>query len=369
MSDHHNFLRKHRQFEINRSDRPALFCHRLTDHPSFFSFVWFVNRHNWILLRTTALNTDFDTTHIRLSIVLRNNISRAFTTSSIRRLLVLLLLFHHIGFVLKSVPNRSASATFVSFRPVPYSSLPHFIISIRDRLSRLLPAFFGGRTMAWRSHGRTNDELVDNLKRNGIFSNDRVATVMKQVDRANYCSINPYQDGPQSIGYSVTISAPHMHASALQLLHGKLKPGTLKGFISLHYDYTIIHAFTARRIQKGNRCLDVGSGSGYLTACMGLMVAPNGKAIGIDHIDELVEFSRKNIQKDQPQLLSSGVVELVGNSKSDCNQIKQNHACYRLSIIVIAVGDGRNGYESGGPYDAIHVGAAATGLPEKASSK
>lgn len=33
---------------------------------------------------------------------------------------------------------------------------------------------------------------------------------MKQVDRGNYVSKNPYMDGPQDIGYGVTISAPHM---------------------------------------------------------------------------------------------------------------------------------------------------------------
>ena len=62
----------------------------------------------------------------------------------------------------------------------------------------------------------------------------------------------------------------------------------------------------------GNRCLDIGCGSGYLTACMGLLVAPKGKAIGIDHIQELVDFSKRNIQQDQPDLLRDGVVEFVG---------------------------------------------------------
>lgn len=33
---------------------------------------------------------------------------------------------------------------------------------------------------------------------------------MKSVDRGNYVSTSPYLDQPQSIGYGVTISAPHM---------------------------------------------------------------------------------------------------------------------------------------------------------------
>ena len=34
-----------------------------------------------------------------------------------------------------------------------------------------------------------------------------------------------YMDAPQSIGYAATISAPHMHAYALELLLDQLRPG------------------------------------------------------------------------------------------------------------------------------------------------
>ena len=44
-------------------------------------------------------------------------------------------------------------------------------------------------------------------------------------------------DSPQSIGFGVTISAPHMHAHALQILAGHLR--------------------------EGSTALDVGCGSGY----------------------------------------------------------------------------------------------------------
>lgn len=57
-------------------------------------------------------------------------------------------------------------------------------------------------------------------------------------------------DSPQSIGYGVTISAPHMHAHALELLKDQLTPG--------------------------ENALDVGSGSGYLTTCMAIMLGENG---------------------------------------------------------------------------------------------
>merc|ERR1711964_48603 len=82
------------------------------------------------------------------------------------------------------------------------------------------------------------------------------------------------------------------------------------------------------------------SGSGYLTVCMALMVGAGGKAVGIDHIPELVQMGRDNIRKDGKQdLVESGQLTLVE-------------------------GDGRKGWAEGGPYHAIHVGAAAPTLPQ-----
>uniref|UniRef100_A0A224XNC7 Protein-L-isoaspartate O-methyltransferase n=1 Tax=Panstrongylus lignarius TaxID=156445 RepID=A0A224XNC7_9HEMI len=168
-------------------------------------------------------------------------------------------------------------------------------------------------TMAWRSHGKTNVELVKNLRKNSIIRSDEIESVMINVDRARYVTHNPYMDVPQGIGYGVTISAPHMHAHALELLRDQLKPGS--------------------------RALDVGSGSGYLTVCMALMVGPAGKAVGIDHIKELVDYSISNVKSDHPELLDTGSLQLV-------------------------VGDGRLGFPDEAPYNAIHVGAASPVLPQ-----
>lgn len=38
-------------------------------------------------------------------------------------------------------------------------------------------------------------------------------------------------------------------------------------------------------------------GTGYLTACLAIMVGPEGHAVGVEHIPELVESSIKSIQK------------------------------------------------------------------------
>lgn len=168
-------------------------------------------------------------------------------------------------------------------------------------------------TMAWRSHGTDNTSLVDKLQENGIVKSQEVRTAMLAVDRGHYVQHSAYQDAPQRIGWNITISAPHMHAHALELLKDKLQPGC--------------------------RALDVGSGSGYLTVCMAHMVGEGGRVVGIDHIPELVDASRANIHGDGAgPLLESGQLTMV-------------------------VGDGRQGWPQGGPYHCIHVGAAAPELP------
>lgn len=157
--------------------------------------------------------------------------------------------------------------------------------------------------------------LVEKLKTSGIISDTRVESTMLKVDRAYYNpSKYPYLDEPFQIGFGATISAPHMHAYALEALKDKLVDGA--------------------------KVLDVGSGSGYMTACMAHMIGPKGVAYGVEHIKELVSKSVENMNKDCSELIESGRVKIVQS-------------------------DGRVGLDEYAPYDAIHVGACADGLPEK----
>lgn len=48
---------------------------------------------------------------------------------------------------------------------------------------------------------------------------------MLAVDRCHFAPAHPYMDCPQPIGYGATISAPHMHAHAAEVLKDKIKHG------------------------------------------------------------------------------------------------------------------------------------------------
>jgi len=100
---------------------------------------------------------------------------------------------------------------------------------------------------------------------------------------------------------------------------------------------------------KSPKALDVGCGSGYLTAALGRFVQARkdksgGNVYGIDIYPRLVDLARENILKEDGDLIESGTVEL-------------KH------------GDGWEGWPEKGPYDAIHVGAAADKFPLKLANQ
>ncbi|KAL5214831.1 hypothetical protein ABZP36_003983 [Zizania latifolia] len=72
-----------------------------------------------------------------------------------------------------------------------------------------------------------NKTLVEYLKQYGAVRTDKVAEVMESIDRALFVAegLTPYTDSPMPIGYNATISAPHMHATCLELLKEHLQPG------------------------------------------------------------------------------------------------------------------------------------------------
>lgn len=89
-------------------------------------------------------------------------------------------------------------------------------------------------------------------------------------------------------------------------------------------------------LHPGARVLDIGSGSGYLTAVLANLVGTDGIVTGVDHIQGLIDLSINNTSKSSEgrDMLLKGQMAFVK-------------------------GDGRKGWKDRAPYDAIHVGAAA----------
>ncbi|KAL1900782.1 hypothetical protein Cpir12675_000796 [Ceratocystis pirilliformis] len=185
--------------------------------------------------------------------------------------------------------------------------------------------------MAWRSSGSSNKELVENMQRNELITDHRIANVLLQIDRAHYAPREPYSDSPQTLSHGATISAPHMHAMALMHL--------------LPYA-------SATDIRPAPRVLDIGSGSGYLTHALALLAGGKGRVVGVEHVEALRALGETNMCK------STEGQEMVDNGR-----------------VVFVKGDGRRGWKEEdsrdvgvgeeNKWDAIHVGACAEKLHEE----
>ena len=112
-----------------------------------------------------------------------------------------------------------------------------------------------------------------------------------------------YEDAPIPIGYGQTASQPSLQARFLQIL----RPG------------------------PDDRVLEIGTGSGYLTALLALMA---DRVFSVERVRELSSRARR-------------ALDLLG-----------------LQNVALLVGDGTIGWRKFAPYQAITVSAASPGIPD-----
>lgn len=183
---------------------------------------------------------------------------------------------------------------------------------------------------------------MDRLKSSGLVKTPRVEEALRAVDRrlfidaAHAAPADAYQDTPLRIGYSQTISAPHMHAICLELLERHLRPGC--------------------------RALDVGSGSGYLAAAMALMVSPGGYVLGVEKVPELAARSLQSVRAACPGLLAEGAA--AGDGPRPRGTVHDDPGGPPRPVLEITHANVLSAglMDGAEPFDAIHVGAAADEL-------
>lgn len=161
-------------------------------------------------------------------------------------------------------------------------------------------------------------DLVDDLIENRYLKTTGIISAFKKIKRADFVLpeyINEAEvNAPLPIGYGQTISQPLTVAFMLELLKPK----------------------------KGDKILDVGSGSGWTCALLAHIVGENGKIFGVERIIELRNFAEKNVSK--------------------YNFIKKG-------IVQIFCSDGYKGISGSAPFDKIIVAAAASEIPKELLSQ
>ncbi|MEM2889909.1 MAG: protein-L-isoaspartate O-methyltransferase [Candidatus Hadarchaeum sp.] len=157
---------------------------------------------------------------------------------------------------------------------------------------------------------KEREELIERLVKWGYLTKSEVIEAFKKVPRHEFVPENlkkySYADQPLPIGHGQTISAPSMIAIMLESLD----------------------------LRRGQRVLEIGTGSGYNAALIAEIVGSDGEIFTMERIPELAEFGRSNLEKT-----GYGRVRVI-------------------------IGDGTCGYEEGAPWDRILVTACAPEIPK-----
>lgn len=101
----------------------------------------------------------------------------------------------------------------------------------------------------------------------------KIQQAFQEIDRKDFVmdeyKTEAYLDAPLPILSDQTISQPSTVAFMLDLLD----------------------------VEKGDKILDIGAGSGWTTALLANLTGPKGNVIGLETIPDLVKFGQKNLAK------------------------------------------------------------------------
>lgn len=150
--------------------------------------------------------------------------------------------------------------------------------------------------------------LLDSLRGKGV--SEKVLGVMDRVDRKEFVGVGnidqAYMDIPLLIGEDQTISQPFTVGLMLDLLE----------------------------VHKGMKVLEIGTGSGYNAALLGVLVGEKGRVVSLEVRERLVNFAIENL------------------SKMDLDNTE------------IVRANGYFGYIKDAPYDRVIITAGVSSVPE-----
>jgi protein-L-isoaspartate(D-aspartate) O-methyltransferase len=114
------------------------------------------------------------------------------------------------------------------------------------------------------------EQLIEKLRRQGI--KEEILEAIEKVDRKDFVlekDLNEaYEDHPLSIGYRQTISQPYTVAFMLQELE----------------------------LKKGDKVLEIGTGSGWNAALISYLIGNEGKVYSVEIVVELAKSAKEKLK-------------------------------------------------------------------------
>jgi protein-L-isoaspartate(D-aspartate) O-methyltransferase len=123
------------------------------------------------------------------------------------------------------------------------------------------------------------ERLIDGLREAGYLRSDAIAAAMRALPRHEFVTQFPPEDVYSDIALDVRTSGGETTVAS--------QPGV------------VVAALEALRPAQGWRVLDVGTGTGWLAALIGSLVAPTGSVLTVDVVPSIVSEARSRFRRLQ----------------------------------------------------------------------
>jgi len=189
----------------------------------------------------------------------------------------------------------------------------------------------------------SNEQLIENLIKDGYLKSPVIIEAFKKIDRKNFVlekeRDKAYLNEALNIGFEQTISQPLVVAFMLELLDLKI----------------------------GERVLEIGTGSGWKTALMAYILTHMKREIELKaEVIGIEERSQKEIIAQNELTSISYAVISIERIEELQKFAKENLAKYEFEkqgIVRLVLGDGSLGCKEFEPYDKIISAAASDEIP------